>query len=199
MPGAKARPTGEAPTAPPVTTAPESAAAVAAPPAPPSAARTETDSAAGSSPPVETPTEAPPVAVPGAEDFDAAAVRRIWPDVVEAAKRRSKVVGGMAGSMSAVSIEGNVLTVTAPPGLGRRLANPTQRAPLEAALGDVLGVTWTITTTTVEESPSEAEPDPRDEEVDSRSSAGERVSHQDPEAAALDLLRSELGASPLDP
>ncbi|MBN6035205.1 DNA polymerase III subunit gamma and tau [Amycolatopsis sp. 195334CR] len=107
---------------------------------------------------VERPAEQPVASAPSAPEaaaepeaaggMDAAAVRRVWPELLAAIR---KIPGGrsteaMLTQAGVQSVEGNsvVLTHTAEP-LARRLADPHNSEKIAAALRDVLGGDWRVT------------------------------------------------------
>lgn len=131
--------------------------------------------------------------------WDAAGVRRIWPDIVDSVKRSSKPLAAMVAAGSPAGVVDGVLTVAMVPGLVRRLSDPAQQAPLQAALLEVLGVDWTIKIVPLAAELELDEVDPRDEELEvTQDRKDAPAAPIDPEAAAINLLRSELGASPLE-
>ncbi|MEO6956765.1 MAG: hypothetical protein ABI137_08490, partial [Antricoccus sp.] len=136
-------------------------------------------------------------------NFDIAELRRQWPIVLDALKRQSRLSGAMFENTTASSIDGNVLTLIAQPGLVGRMANAEQNRPLREALKQVLGVDWAVTVVAREEAEQrsaapqrydeEPEPDPDDEIVASDDDVA-----LDPQSAAMNVLREHLGAQPLE-
>lgn len=136
-------------------------------------------------------------------NFDISELRRQWPIVLDALKRHSRLSGAMFENTTASSIDGNVLTLIAQPGLVGRMANAEQNRPLREALKQVLGVDWAVTVVAREEAEQrsaapqrydeEPEPDPDDEIVASDDDVA-----LDPQSAALNVLREHLGAQPLE-
>ena len=108
----------------------------AGPPAPPPAAKPAPppDRAADSAPPAE------PPATP-----DAAAVRRVWPVLLDAVRERSRATQVLLSNATAHAVEGDVLVLTLPTTpLARRLAEERNVELVRAALREVLGVDWQL-------------------------------------------------------
>ncbi len=171
--------------------APASPAQAQAPPAPAPPAQ---------APPAEAPRAQPP-AEPTGGTIDAAAVRRIWPEVLEAVKRRSRRTHALLlnATVSAVDGETLVLAITSVP-LARLLSEESNIAQTQAALREVLGVEWRISYIqgTGADGGTASGDDPRDDgPLDDGSPAGAEP-RQDPEEAAISLLRTTLGARAVD-
>ncbi|HEY3923371.1 MAG TPA: DNA polymerase III subunit gamma and tau [Acidothermaceae bacterium] len=144
---------------PPAEPAPTSATppAVAAPPSDPEsldgAASFDSAASFGSSP--FEPAVSPPGAIPAssplaAGDLDAAAVRRIWDDVLEVAKRLKRRTHALllSGPAQVVDVRANVLVVGFASGPVERQFNTGDNVDiLQVALKEVLGVDWRIETT----------------------------------------------------
>jgi len=164
-------------------------------------------------------TESEPVraaAVPG--QIDAAAVRRIWPDVLDAVKRRRRTTHALLMNVSVQSLDAGTLTlaISSEP-LSRLLAEEINLDCVRGAVKDVLGVDWRVRVAldggggttgpapAVSAGPAEAprhdpRDDPRDEEPDQAASATVAPAPRpDPEGAAISLLESQLGARRIDP
>ena len=93
------------------------------------------------------PVAAPPLA---AGDLDAAAVRRIWDDVLEVAKRLKRRTHALllSGPAQVVDVRANVLVVGFASGPVERQFNTGDNVDiLQVALKEVLGVDWRIETT----------------------------------------------------
>jgi DNA polymerase-3 subunit gamma/tau len=98
---------------------------------------------------VESPSEPPaagPVATPtSGATLDAAAVRRVWDQIVEAVKHRRAVWSLLKFNATASAVDGSTLVLTFPTApLARRLSDSANAAVVIAALRDVLGVDWTL-------------------------------------------------------
>ena len=153
---------------------------------------------------------------------DAAAVRRIWPEVLDAAKRRRRTTHALLMNVSVHSVDGGVLTLTiSSEPLSRILAQDINTEVVRGAVRDVLGVDWRVQVRVDggppvggadpgggPPGPSGAsgrsgpsgqppEPDPRDDEP-APPEAGGATGRTDPEEAAISLLQSTLGAKRMD-
>jgi DNA polymerase III subunit gamma/tau len=140
-------------------------------------------------------------------ELDAGAVRLVWPEVLDAVKRRSRTVHALLMNASVHSLDRGVLTLTiSTVPLSRLLAQDANTEVLRAAARDVLGVDWRVQVK-VDGGPAVGgadptpaappEEDPRDEEP-SPPAAGGPVPRADPEEAAISLLESTLGARRVD-
>jgi DNA polymerase-3 subunit gamma/tau len=187
------------------------AASTAPPPAPTPPAESEP-----ASQPAD-PAPAPATPPPGGT-FDVAAVRRIWPDVLDAVKGKSRRTHALMLNGTVSALDGNtlILAMSSAP-LARLVSEESNLAQIRAALHSVLGVDWRVragiegeasasSTGPVEPrpepTPSAATPpppeeDPRDESGDDE--PGENSPRQDSESAALSLLQGALGARTVDP
>ncbi len=118
-------------------------AAPVSPPAPVPAQIVVSAPAAAPIAPAEPPQPAsPPIA---AGDLDAAAVRRVWSDLLAAVRSTSRSTEAMLTNAMVSEVDGNVVTVThtsAP--LARRLAEPRNTEAISNALSAVLGGTWQV-------------------------------------------------------
>ncbi|BBX75779.1 DNA polymerase III subunits gamma/tau [Mycobacterium shinjukuense] len=157
----------------------------------------------------------PAEAQPG--QLDAAAVRRQWSTVRDHVSQRSKSVNAMLGDAVVRAVQDDTLVLThgsAP--LARRLSEQRNADVIAEALKDALGVNWRVRCDTgapvtaeangpapVRDEPApEADSAHRDEEVESMLAEAARsdlsAPPRDPEQAALELLRNELGARRID-
>ncbi|MFL6130234.1 MAG: hypothetical protein ACJ73E_14365, partial [Mycobacteriales bacterium] len=154
--------------------------------------------------PAAQPEGAPVSRAPAVGPVDAAAVRRIWPEVLDAAKRRSRTTHALLMNASVHSVSDGVLTLTishAP--LSRILAQDVNTDVVRGALRDVLGVDWRVQVR-VDGGPAVGgadptpapppEEDPRDDEPAAPRAGGEAPARTDPEEVAISLLESTLGA-----
>ena len=157
---------------------------------------------AASPQPVEAPSQ--PVAKPAsAGAIDAAAIRRLWPEVLDIVKQASRRTRALLDNAQVASLDGDQLTLsaaTAP--LVKMIGDDSNTELLRSALASVVGGTWRVTVElagapAAEPTPQapQPEPDPRD---DSRPANAGDSAAIDPEADALSLLQSTLGARPLD-
>ncbi|WP_089950160.1 DNA polymerase III subunit gamma and tau [Lentzea xinjiangensis] len=111
------------------------APAVQAPAAPPAAAAPEP----------QAPTPVPAAPEPTTGGMDAAAVRRVWSELLAAVRSTSRSTEAMLTNAMVSEVDGNVVTVThtsAP--LARRLAEPRNTEAISNALAAVLGGTWQV-------------------------------------------------------
>jgi DNA polymerase-3 subunit gamma/tau len=139
-------------------------------------------------------------------ELDAAAVRRIWPEVLDNVKRRRRTAHALLMNVSVHSVDRGVLTLTiSSVPLSRLLAQDANTDVVRAAVKDVLGVDWRIN---VVVDGGGADPgalplpdeDPRDDEPTppAADAAGGGATRVDPEEAAISLLQSTLGAKRMD-
>jgi DNA polymerase-3 subunit gamma/tau len=114
-----------------------------------------------------------------------------------------------------IDAEGNTVTLGVAPSLAKRLAEERNVTAIAGGLEKVVGGSWKIVvrpngaraeqlgatspgTGTPRRDPPPSEPDPRDDaDYDPQPAAG-TVPPLDPEAQAMQLLRDELGARPLE-
>jgi DNA polymerase-3 subunit gamma/tau len=198
--------------------APAPAAPVAPPPvAPPPAAtlpEVEPPPAAAAPPapapaPPEQPAEPTPVAeaaaAPAGGDLDAAAVRRVWTDVLDAVGRRKRTTRALLDNAQVTGLAGRDLTVTFKTSpLARQFEKGVNPEVLHDALAEVLGVDWVVRIefgdATGQDAPRREAPpveppaygfEPGDEPAPDDEPSPQRTSGEDP---ALALLRSGLGA-----
>lgn len=139
-------PPGPAPTAPPAAPAPARTgpasrrapakpASVQPPPAQPAVQATTTPASTGPLPP-------PPVRSAG--EVDAAAVRRLWPEILERVKKR-RVVWSLMQNATPREVNGSELLLAVQhQGLVRRFADEQVVKLVQDALHEVLGVRWVI-------------------------------------------------------
>ncbi|HTF51144.1 MAG TPA: DNA polymerase III subunit gamma and tau [Pseudonocardia sp.] len=155
-----------APAAAAARTAEPARAAAPLPPPPPTrtvaAASSQPASSVAPEPPAATPPPVPaatppspepaatpePAAAPspaGPPTIDAAAVRRAWPAILDAAKQGSRSTGALLTNATVRAIEADtlVLTIGAAP-LARRLSEQRNTEVISAALRSVLGVAWRV-------------------------------------------------------
>ena len=137
---------------------------------------------------------------------DAAAVRRIWPEVLDAVKRRRRTAHALLMNASVHSVEDGTLTLTVSSGpLSRLLAQEVNTDVVRGSVKDVLGVDWQVRVLVdggpaiagaEAATPPPAEDDPRDDEPSPPPAGG--APRADPEEAAISLLESTLGARRVD-
>jgi DNA polymerase-3 subunit gamma/tau len=150
--------TEEPPVAPPPAASPPSAP-------PPIASRPSVEQPSaqprGAQPPVaqrpiaQRPVAQPPVAAPppseaaktalAPDQLDAAAVRRVWPALLEAVREQSRTTQVLLSNATASAVQGSTLVLTLPNApLARRLGDDRNVELIRAALRTVLGVDWQV-------------------------------------------------------
>jgi DNA polymerase-3 subunit gamma/tau len=137
--------------------------------------------------------------------LDAAAVRRIWPEVLDNVKRRRRTAHALLMNVSVQSVDRGVLTLTiSSVPLSRLLAQDANTDVVRSAVKDVLGVDWRINVV-VDGGGLGADPalpapdeDPRDDEPGPRAAEAGGATRVDPEEAAISLLQSTLGAKRME-
>lgn len=188
------------------------------PPKPPApAAKPATPPAAPPKPPAPPAMPAKPPAPPAAPaELDAAAVRQMWPTVRDKVRQRSNTLYVMLADSVVRAVEGDTLVLShQAPALAKRLMEQHNADVIREALKDALGVNWRVrcevgTGAPVRSSeplPPAPQPDPVDAqraEEDEliaeavRDAGADAAPRRDPEEAALELLKTELGARPID-
>ncbi|MGY1672525.1 DNA polymerase III subunit gamma and tau [Geodermatophilus sp. SYSU D00710] len=153
-------------------------------------------------------------------------VRRVWPELLAVVKRHKRTTEALLKNAQVHDLANGVLTLsTASPALARRIGDDLNKDVLREALNELLGVRWKVEA--VVEGAAGRSPSPGATPEGAREAAreaaraaeaaearellaqraaeeseggGERehVPAVDPEQAALALLRSELGARPVD-
>jgi DNA polymerase III subunit gamma/tau len=87
---------------------------------------------------------AEPVAAQGGA-LDAAAVRRVWSEVLAAARAQSRSIEAMLVNATVRAVQGDTLVLgIGAPSLARRLSEPRNADIVSAALHTVLGVRWQV-------------------------------------------------------
>jgi len=147
-------------------------------------------------------------------ELDAAAVRRIWPEVLDNVKRRRRTAHALLMNVSVHSVDDGVLTLTISSiPLSRLLAQDANTEVVSSALKDVLGVDWRVAVVVDGDggpagganppgasggtAPPLPDDDPRDDEPSPPTADGSPA-RVDPEEAAISLLQSTLGAKRMD-
>jgi DNA polymerase III subunit gamma/tau len=88
---------------------------------------------------------APPTPPADAAPLDAAAVRRVWPEILSAARGQSRSIEAMLVNATVRAVQGDTLVLgIGAPSLARRLSEPRNADIVSAALHAVLGVRWQI-------------------------------------------------------
>ena len=156
-----------------------------------------------------------PVAAGEPGELDAAALRRLWPEVLDIVKQSSRRTRALLDNAQITTTTGELINLAAPAALAKMLADESNTSVLRAALTKVVGGTWRVNVdgtggtggqpsaaAAVAQLPATAPPtrapeqDPR-EDTDLEP-ATERTAAIDPEAQALRLLQDQLGARPVD-
>jgi DNA polymerase-3 subunit gamma/tau len=182
----------------------------AAPPAPQPPAPQPPAPAADEAPPAPEPPPSPAETAPAppvaSGDLDAAAVRRVWDQVLDAVARRKRTTRALLDNAQVTALTGSELTVTFKTSpLARQFDKGVNFEVLHDALAEVLGVDWTLR---VEFGDGDAAapdraPDVRDVDVRDDDVRDEGVDPTDESVpappsgddAAMSYLRSALGAS----
>lgn len=139
---------------------------------------------------------------------DAAALRRLWPEVLDVVKQSSKRARALLENAQIASSAGEKLTLSAPPALVKMIGEQSNTSVLAAALTQIIGGSWQISvepaasTGGFEVNPAgspqpPAEEDPRDDEP-AEPAASTTAIPADPETEALRLLTDQLGARPVN-
>ena len=87
----------------------------------------------------------PPQPAAGAAPLDAAAVRRVWSEILAAARGQSRSIEAMLVNATVRAVENETLVLgIGAPSLARRLSEARNADMVAAALNQVLGVRWTV-------------------------------------------------------
>ncbi|MGH3974441.1 MAG: DNA polymerase III subunit gamma/tau, partial [Pseudonocardiaceae bacterium] len=79
------------------------------------------------------------------EQLDAAAVRRVWPALLEAVRQQSRTTQVLLSNATASAVQGSTLVLSLPNApLARRLGDDRNVELIRAALRTVLGVDWQV-------------------------------------------------------
>nr|WP_239520270.1 DNA polymerase III subunit gamma and tau [Blastococcus saxobsidens] len=158
----------------------------------------------------------------GADDGEltTADVRRVWPELLSVVKKHKRTTEALLKNAQVHQLANGVLTLsTSSPALARRLGDDLNKDVLRAALNELLGVRWrvdavvegsgpaagpSVTPEAAREVARQAEAAEARELMAERaaetSAGGDREPEPavDQEQAALQLLRAQLGARPVD-
>ena len=170
------------------------------------------DAAPSAPPPSPPPAAEVPAAAPAAGPVDAAAVRRMWPEVIDVIKGNSQRTRALLEHATVSTVDDGRLTLSVTtPALARLLAEESNLDRIRTALRTVIGVDWSVQVQVGEgtdgppgagtgaPSGSTGSPpadDPRDET--SQDDPAEPLQRGDPDEVADALLRSRLGARPIN-
>jgi DNA polymerase-3 subunit gamma/tau len=173
----------------------ESEPPAAAPPSPPAAA--PPPPAAAVPPPPAAAAPEPVTTSLGTGAIDAAALRQVWPDVLDATKARRRTTHALLSQhATVVEIRGTTLVLAlANPALLRQFDMGPNADVLAEALREVLGVEWQVKTQA--EAPTATSATAPVEEVEEDASVDLTDSEDAPsgDAAAVALLQEGLGAT----
>jgi DNA polymerase-3 subunit gamma/tau len=151
--------------------------------------------------------------------FTTADVRRIWPELQAVVKRHKRTTEGLMKSAQVHDLANGTLTLSfTSPALAKMMGEDLNREVLRQSVEELLGVRWKVQT--VVDVPGQATAGPpatpeaaraavqaaesaeADELMAERAADSEPGSadtpEQDPHAAALLLLRTQLGARPIE-
>jgi DNA polymerase-3 subunit gamma/tau len=139
-------------------------------------------------------------------ELDAAALRRLWPEVLDVVKQSSRRTRALLDNAQVIAAAGDLITLAAPAALAKMLSEESNTSMLRTALTKVVGGTWRVTVDgsgATGGSPAAAtapapppDLDPRDDtDLDA---SGAPATAVDPETEALRLLQDQLGARPVD-
>ncbi|WP_299955132.1 DNA polymerase III subunit gamma and tau [uncultured Modestobacter sp.] len=156
----------------------------------------------------------------GDGDLTTADVRRIWPELLGVVKRHKRTTEALLHSAQVHELAAGTLTLTTTsPALARRLGDDLNKDVLRQALQELLGVRWKVQVTVDTPGQAPAGPAVTPEAARAAAQAAESAEADelmaeraadvpadgaeappalDPEAAALQLLRTQLGARPID-
>ncbi|MDT7711757.1 MAG: polymerase subunit gamma/tau, partial [Pseudonocardiales bacterium] len=82
---------------------------------------------------------------PGPDQLDAAAVRRVWPALLDAVREQSRATQVLFSNSTASSVQGSTLILSLPTApLARRLGEERNVEMIKRALHTVLGVDWQV-------------------------------------------------------
>ncbi|MDF2979241.1 MAG: dnaX [Actinomycetospora sp.] len=95
--------------------------------------------------PEPTPAREPAAAPAPTGAVDAAALRRVWPEVMNQVRERNKPTHALLQNATVTAVEGTTVTLGMPtPPLARQLSQPNRADHIAAALGVVLSGQWTV-------------------------------------------------------
>jgi DNA polymerase-3 subunit gamma/tau len=178
------------PAAPPSSTPPPASPAVAAPEVAPVVSATAVDDApAATAQPVES----------AAGALDVAAMRRLWPDLLDAVKSRNKTAHALLHNAAPTALDAKAVTLSfSTSQLARMFAEKTElfREALREVIGVDLAVITVVGAPTAEQPDPEPDPDPVPEADlgDPTDSAPAGEAESAPAEDALSLLQRDLGA-----
>ncbi|PZA23291.1 DNA polymerase III subunit gamma/tau, partial [Modestobacter versicolor] len=190
----------------------------AAAPAPRAAAESAPAPRGGEPTPLVSATPAEPAVDDGA--LTTADVRRIWPELLSVVKRHKRTTEALLKSAQVHDLTNGTLTLAATsPALAKMLGDDLNKDIVRQALEELLGVRWKVQAVVDTPGQPAAGPSVTPEAARAAAQAAESAEADelmaeraadvstdgadappalDPEAAALQLLRTQLGARPID-
>jgi len=147
-------------------------------------------------------------------------VRRIWPELLAVVKRHKRTTEGLMKSAQVHDLTNGTLTLSfTSPALAKMMGDDLNREILRQSVEELLGVRWKVQA--VVDTPGQPAPGPSvtpeaaraaaqaaetaeadelmaERAADVPADGAEAAPALDPEAAALQLLRTQLGARPID-
>ncbi|HYH25307.1 MAG TPA: DNA polymerase III subunit gamma/tau, partial [Blastococcus sp.] len=190
------------------------------PPASPPRAAAESAPAPRGGEPTPVVTARPEADQPGDGELTTADVRRVWPELLAVVKRHKRTTEALLKNAQVHQLANGVLTLsTSSPALARRIGDDLNKDVVREALNELLGVRWRVDAVVEGAGPAAGPPVAPDvareaarqaEAAEARelmaeraaevSSGGDREPEPavDQEQAALQLLRAELGARPVE-
>ncbi|MCZ2829910.1 DNA polymerase III subunit gamma and tau [Modestobacter sp. VKM Ac-2986] len=216
-----ARVTAPAPSAPATQSAPASSEparpAVTTAPAPRAAAESAPSPRGGEPTPLVS--ALPPEPAGGDTELTTVDVRRIWPELQAVVKRHKRTTEGLMKSAQVHDLANGTLTLSfTSPALAKMMGEDLNREVLRQSVEELLGVRWKVQTIVDVPGQAPAGPAATPEDVRAAVQAAETAEadelmaeraaepapgsadtpEQDPHAAALLLLRTQLGARPIE-
>jgi DNA polymerase-3 subunit gamma/tau len=152
----------------------------------------------------------------GDGELDAGDVRRVWPELLKTVRGQKRTTEALLRSAQVQDLTNGVLTLAATsPALAKMLGDDLNRDIVRQALQELLGVRWKVQVvvsgagqpapgrTVSPEAARAAEAAEASELMAERAAEGAGGDREpepavDPEQAALSLLRTHLGARPID-
>jgi DNA polymerase-3 subunit gamma/tau len=163
-----------------------------------------------------------PSGPPGGGELTTSDVRRVWPELMAVVKRHKRTTEALLKNAQVHDLNNGVLTLSTPsPALARRIADDLNKDVLREALNELLGVRWRVDAVVEGAAApgrsSGSVPNPEvareaaraAQAAEERELLAERAAEApgsgrepepavDPEQAALSLLRTQLGARPVE-
>jgi DNA polymerase-3 subunit gamma/tau len=151
-------------------------------------------------------------------DLTTSDVRRVWPELLAVVKRHKRTTEALLKNAQVHQLHNGVLTLaTSSPALARRLGDDLNKDVIREALNELLGVRWRVDAVVEGAAAATGTPVPPEQAREAARAAetaeadelmAERAAETggdkepepavDPEQAALSLLRTQLGARPVD-